>query len=101
MVPRFHYSKDHSDIRWEKEIWLSFLLFLIGTIGCDDNLDDDDNDTSPDDEDDGKDDDGNDRRPIEEEECGQGCCSHHGGCAYCVGNRVQCADGDMSPSCTC
>lgn len=32
----------------------------------------------------------------------QGCCSHHGGIAYCAANgRYVCADGSYSPSCTC
>lgn len=31
----------------------------------------------------------------------QGCCSHHGGEQGCVGNRVQCTDGTLSPTCMC
>lgn len=31
----------------------------------------------------------------------QGCCSHHGGGARCVGTSVMCSDGQVSPSCTC
>lgn len=30
-----------------------------------------------------------------------GCCSWHGGVCGCEGNRVQCCDGTLSPSCTC
>lgn len=30
-----------------------------------------------------------------------GCCSWHGGVCGCVGNRVQCCDGTLSPSCMC
>lgn len=32
---------------------------------------------------------------------GSGCCSHHGGQAYCNGGRWVCADGSVSPKCTC
>ncbi|MBD3362096.1 hypothetical protein GF362_00050 [Candidatus Dojkabacteria bacterium] len=32
----------------------------------------------------------------------QGCCSHHGGVAYCGSNGFYiCQDGEQSPSCTC
>ena len=31
----------------------------------------------------------------------QGCCSWHGGVAGCSGGRSLCADGTLSPSCTC
>jgi len=30
-----------------------------------------------------------------------GCCSWHGGVADCRNGRVVCADGSLSPSCTC
>lgn len=30
---------------------------------------------------------------------GSGCCSHHGGVAYCVANSVICEDGSTSPTC--
>ena len=32
---------------------------------------------------------------------GRGCCSHHGGQAYCSGGRWVCNDGTYSPTCTC
>lgn len=32
---------------------------------------------------------------------GRGCCSHHGGQAYCSGGRWVCKDGTYSPTCTC
>lgn len=32
---------------------------------------------------------------------GRGCCSHHGGQAYCSNGRWVCGDGTYSPSCTC
>jgi hypothetical protein len=32
---------------------------------------------------------------------GQGCCSTHGGVAGCVGARLQCGDGTLSPTCSC
>ena len=32
---------------------------------------------------------------------GRGCCSHHGGKAYCSGGRWICNDGTYSPTCTC
>lgn len=33
---------------------------------------------------------------------GRGCCSHHGGVAGCNANGNQiCADGSLSPTCTC
>jgi hypothetical protein len=31
----------------------------------------------------------------------QGCCSHHGGEAQCVGTRLMCNDGQTSPTCSC
>ena len=35
-------------------------------------------------------------------EAGRGCCSHHGGVVGCSSNGKQvCADGSLSPSCTC
>jgi Phr family secreted Rap phosphatase inhibitor len=30
-----------------------------------------------------------------------GCCSWHGGVVGCSGGRQVCADGSLSPSCTC
>lgn len=30
-----------------------------------------------------------------------GCCSHHSGVCGCAGNRAQCCDGTLSPSCGC
>ncbi len=32
---------------------------------------------------------------------GRGCCSHHGGQAYCSNGRWVCNDGTYSPTCTC
>ena len=32
---------------------------------------------------------------------GRGCCSHHGGQAYCSDGRWVCNDGTYSPTCTC
>lgn len=32
---------------------------------------------------------------------GRGCCSHHGGQAYCSDGRWVCKDGTYSPTCTC
>lgn len=32
---------------------------------------------------------------------GRGCCSHHGGQAYCSNGRWVCRDGTYSPTCTC
>lgn len=32
---------------------------------------------------------------------GKGCCSHHGGQAYCSDGRWVCKDGTYSPTCTC
>ena len=32
---------------------------------------------------------------------GRGCCSHHGGQAYCSSGRWVCKDGTYSPTCTC
>lgn len=34
-------------------------------------------------------------------EAGRGCCSHHGGQAYCSNGRWVCRDGTYSPTCTC
>ena len=31
----------------------------------------------------------------------RGCCSWHGGVSGCRNGRVVCADGSLSPSCTC
>ena len=31
----------------------------------------------------------------------QGCCSRHGGDAQCVGTRLMCNDGQISPTCSC
>ena len=31
----------------------------------------------------------------------RGCCSHHKGVCGCKGNRQECCDGTLSPSCTC
>lgn len=31
----------------------------------------------------------------------RGCCSHHGGVVGCSGGKQLCADGSLSPSCTC
>ena len=30
-----------------------------------------------------------------------GCCSYHRGECGCIGNRVQCCNGSLSPSCRC
>ncbi len=38
---------------------------------------------------------------IEKVSAGRGCCSHHGGQAYCSGGRWVCKDGTYSPTCTC
>lgn len=38
---------------------------------------------------------------IEEVSAGRGCCSHHGGQAYCSNGRWVCRDGTYSPTCTC
>jgi hypothetical protein len=32
---------------------------------------------------------------------GQGCCSTHGGVAGCVGAKLECSDGTLSPTCSC
>lgn len=31
----------------------------------------------------------------------RGCCSHHSGVCGCKGNRQECCDGTLSPSCRC
>ncbi len=39
--------------------------------------------------------------PIFSVSAGRGCCSHHGGQAYCSNGRWVCNDGTFSPTCTC
>lgn len=39
--------------------------------------------------------------PIFNVFAGRGCCSHHGGQAYCSNGRWVCSDGTYSPTCTC
>lgn len=39
--------------------------------------------------------------PIFNVSAGRGCCSHHGGQAYCSNGRWICNDGTVSPTCTC
>lgn len=39
--------------------------------------------------------------PIFNVFAGRGCCSHHGGQAYCSNGRWVCRDGTYSPTCTC
>jgi len=31
----------------------------------------------------------------------RGCCSHHGGVCGCKGERAECCDGQLSPTCGC
>ena len=38
---------------------------------------------------------------MQEVSAGRGCCSHHGGQAYCSNGRWVCKDGSYSPTCTC
>ncbi len=38
---------------------------------------------------------------MQEVSAGRGCCSHHGGQAYCSNGRWVCNDGTVSPTCTC
>lgn len=38
---------------------------------------------------------------TQEVSAGRGCCSHHGGQAYCSNGRWVCNDGTVSPTCTC
>ncbi len=38
---------------------------------------------------------------MQEVLAGRGCCSHHGGQAYCSNGRWVCRDGTYSPTCTC
>lgn len=42
------------------------------------------------------------KMPTTEIDTRSGCCSHHGGVAYCGKNGYYiCNDGTRSPSCTC
>lgn len=38
---------------------------------------------------------------MQEVSAGRGCCSHHGGQAYCSNGRWVCGDGTYSSTCTC
>lgn len=42
------------------------------------------------------------KMPVSEADTRSGCCSHHGGVAYCgKSGYFICNDGTQSPSCTC